>query len=75
MLPLTFIAGVYGMNFEYMPELKWLLGYPFALAVMAIVAGAILWWFWRRGWLGGRDLPEEHAPAKHHPPKSARSSD
>ena len=31
----TMIAGIYGMNFQHMPELGWLLGYPFALAVMA----------------------------------------
>ena len=51
MLPLTFIAGVYGMNFEHMPELKWIHGYPFALALMGGVAAGILVWFKRRGWL------------------------
>jgi magnesium transporter len=50
MLPLTFIAGVYGMNFERMPELKWDLGYPAVLGVMAVTAGALLLWFRRRGW-------------------------
>lgn len=59
MLPLTFIAGLYGMNFKgehspfNMPELEWYYGYPFALALMAAVAGAILWWFRRKGWIGG----------------------
>lgn len=50
-LPPTLIASIYGMNFEAMPELEWLLGYPFALALM--VASAILpyWYFKRRGWL------------------------
>ena len=50
-LPPTLIASVYGMNFEHMPELKWLFGYPFALGVM--VASAILpyWYFKRRRWL------------------------
>jgi magnesium transporter len=38
-IPLTLIAGIYGMNFLYMPELKWKLGYPYALAVMLITAG------------------------------------
>lgn len=52
MLPLTFIAGVYGMNFANMPELKWEYGYPLALALMAGTAAAILTWFRRRGWLG-----------------------
>ncbi|MGI8931006.1 MAG: magnesium transporter CorA family protein [Sphingomicrobium sp.] len=50
-MPPTLIAGVYGMNFDHMPELKWLLGYPFALAL--ILASAIIpyWIARRRGWL------------------------
>jgi magnesium transporter len=51
MLPLSLIAGVYGMNFEHMPELKWLHGYPFALGLMAGVAALMLGWFWWRGWI------------------------
>jgi len=51
MLPLTFIAGVYGMNFDHMPELKWGYGYPFALAVMAAVAFGAVMWFRHRRWL------------------------
>ncbi len=51
MLPLTMIAGVYGMNFEHMPELKWLWGYPFALGLMAAVAIAILYGFKRKRWI------------------------
>lgn len=51
MLPLTFIAGVYGMNFEHMPELKWRYGYPFALGMMAVVAAALTYWFRHRRWL------------------------
>jgi magnesium transporter len=51
MLPLSFLAGVYGMNFRHMPELEWRLGYPYALALMGAVAAAILVWFKRRGWL------------------------
>jgi magnesium transporter len=50
-LPISFIAGVYGMNFEYMPELHSPWGYPAVLAVMALTAGGFLWWFRRRGWL------------------------
>jgi magnesium transporter len=50
-IPLTFIAGVYGMNFQHMPELAWRLGYPLALALMLVVALALLAWFWWRGWL------------------------
>jgi magnesium transporter len=66
MLPLTFIAGVYGMNFKHMPELDWELGYPFALAVMAGVAGAILLYFRHKGWIG-RGAREELAPHKSKP--------
>jgi magnesium transporter len=50
-LPITFIAGVYGMNFDYMPELHWWYGYGFSLAMMAAVAATMLWVFKRRGWL------------------------
>ena len=52
MLPLTVIAGIYGMNFEHMPELHWRYGYLFALGLMAITDGALLLWFRRRGWIG-----------------------
>jgi magnesium transporter len=51
MLPLTFIAGVYGMNFEHMPELHWHYGYPFALGVMLSVAVAMGLWFRYKRWL------------------------
>jgi len=50
-LPLTFIVGVYGMNFEYMPELKWVYGYPGTWLVMLAVTVGIFIWFKRRGWL------------------------
>jgi magnesium transporter len=50
-LPISFIASVYGMNFEYMPELHWRWGYPVVLAVMALTAGGLLLWFRRRGWM------------------------
>jgi magnesium transporter len=49
-LPLTLIAGIYGMNFSDMPELGWRHGYPAALLVMGAVAGGLLWVFKRRGW-------------------------
>ena len=51
MLPLTLIAGIYGMNFEHMPELKWIHGYPFAISLMVGVAVVMLAWFWRSGWI------------------------
>jgi magnesium transporter len=58
-IPLTFIAGVYGMNFKTerspwnMPELEWYWGYPACLALMAAVSCTLLFYFWRKGWLGG----------------------
>jgi magnesium transporter len=57
-IPLGFIAGLYGMNFNpkaspwNMPELNWTLGYPFALAVMAATSASLIVVFWRKGWLG-----------------------
>ncbi len=51
MLPLTFIAGIYGMNFDIMPELRWVYGYPFAVGLMIATAAALLVWFRRRHWL------------------------
>jgi magnesium transporter len=50
-LPLTFIVGIYGMNFVFMPELKTRWGYPLVLAAMAAVSLTIFLWFRRRGWL------------------------
>ncbi len=50
-IPLTFIVGVYGMNFRYMPELEWRYGYFGILAGMALIAGLMLIWFRRKGWL------------------------
>jgi magnesium transporter len=47
----TLISGVYGMNFEHMPELSWRLGYPFALFLMAGLCLALYWQFRRVGWL------------------------
>jgi len=50
-IPLSFVAGVYGMNFEFMPELGWRWGYPAVWGVMIAIAVALLIWFRRRGWL------------------------
>jgi magnesium transporter len=56
-IPLTFIAGVYGMNFNTeksphnMPELNWYWGYPLCLGIMALIATSLIYFFWRRGWL------------------------
>lgn len=56
-IPLSFIASVYGMNFNpqasnwNMPELNWTMGYPFALGLMTSIACGLIYFFWRRGWL------------------------
>lgn len=47
----TLVAGVYGMNFDVMPELHWTLGYPFAVLLMVIGVGVLFTLFRRRGWL------------------------
>ncbi|MBW4674968.1 MAG: magnesium/cobalt transporter CorA [Desmonostoc geniculatum HA4340-LM1] len=56
-IPLTFVAGIYGMNFNTekspynMPELNWYWGYPMCLGIMVAIALCLLLFFWRRGWL------------------------
>lgn len=55
-MPLTFIVGVYGMNFHTahplnMPELRWPYGYPFVMGIMLLIALAMLWIFKKRGWI------------------------
>jgi magnesium transporter len=63
-LPLTFIAGVYGMNFDTdvspynMPELRWRFGYPASIGLMLFSVGGLFIYYWRKGWLGrDRDEP------------------
>jgi magnesium transporter len=57
-LPLTFIAGVYGMNFDTsispynMPELRWKFGYPASIAFMALSVASLFFFYWRKGWIG-----------------------
>lgn len=50
-LPPTLVASIYGMNFRYMPELEWYVGYPFALGLMVLSAILPFLYFKRRGWL------------------------
>lgn len=50
-IPLSFIAGVYGMNFQYMPELHWPWAYPAVLGGMLVIAVGMLWMFRKRDWL------------------------
>ena len=50
-IPLTFVAGIYGMNFKYMPELEWRWGYALVLLVMIVIAAGMIGYFRRRKWL------------------------
>lgn len=59
-IPLTFIVGIYGMNFDpetspwNLPELRSRYGYPIVMGLMALIAGVMLLYFWRKGWLGSQ---------------------
>ncbi len=50
-MPLTFIAGIYGMNFKYMPELEWRFGYPLVMVLMLIIGVVMLVYFRKKKWL------------------------
>jgi magnesium transporter len=50
-LPLTLVAGIYGMNFEHMPELSWEWGYFAVLGLIGAVIAVAIWWFWARNWI------------------------
>ena len=51
LLPPTLISGIYGMNFRFMPEIKWKYGYAFALGLMGAIIGGMLYYFRRKKWL------------------------
>ena len=74
-IPLTFIVGVYGMNFDTtaspwnMPELKWYWGYPAVWAVMLAIAGGMLLFFRRKGWLRDVGRAERRPLASEKPPE------
>jgi magnesium transporter len=76
-IPLSFIAGVYGMNFDAtsspynLPELHWYWGYPFALTLMGAVALGLLSFFHRRGWIGGRRRAPRGVESDREPPGKA----
>lgn len=73
-IPLTFIAGIYGMNFNTekspfnMPELNWYWGYPLAMGFMALIAFGMVFLFWQRGWfenfstVQAKDTPPNQKP-------------
>jgi magnesium transporter len=68
MLPLSVIAGVYGMNFKNMPELEWPYGYFLTLGFMLVVGVGLLIYFWRKGWVGNGEeatLKEEELEKIH----------
>jgi magnesium transporter len=74
-IPLGFIAGVYGMNFDpeasswNMPELEWPMGYPMALGLMAAVAIGLLLFFYWRGWLRSPSAQKRERSKSDHPPR------
>jgi magnesium transporter len=69
-LPLSLVAGIYGMNFEYMPELKWSWGYFAVLTFMGVVISIAIWWFWARNWLNwGRQRVARFKPFSIEPEK------
>lgn len=69
-IPLTFVAGIYGMNFDpeaspfNMPELRWYLGYPLCLSLMLVITLIELWLFWKRGWIFQKTGLAEIVPPK-----------
>lgn len=64
-MPLSFIAGVYGMNFDWMPELRWPWGYPLVMGFMGVTALGFLCFCWRKGWLRSAEprVPNDPIPA------------
>ena len=51
LMPPTLLASIWGMNYRFMPELQWELGYPMAIGIMVISAIIPLWYFCRKGWM------------------------
>jgi magnesium transporter len=59
-MPLSFIAGYYGMNFKWFPEVEWPWGLPMAIGIMLAVSGGMLLFFRSKGWIGpGAKPPKE----------------
>lgn len=71
-LPMTFVAGVYGMNFDHMPELHWEWGYFLSLAFMAGIGFSFLGFVWRKGWLERWDKVPDDAADRDRPDLSGR---
>jgi magnesium transporter len=74
-IPLTFIAGIYGMNFNpnaspwNMPELNWYLGYPLVWLLMIVIVLALIYFFWHRGWFTDFATPQERSGKRRYWPK------
>ena len=51
LMPLTVLTGIYGMNFEFMPELHWRYGYVAVLATMAAMSAVLIYWFKKKQWI------------------------
>ena len=51
-IPITFLAGVYGMNFEHIPELEWKYSYPVFWSLCLSATAGLAVFFWRKGWIG-----------------------
>jgi magnesium transporter len=60
----TMIAGIYGMNFEHMPELKWELGYPAVLLMILVICSVLYWRFKRAGWLSEPESDRQRRPTR-----------
>jgi len=75
MLPLTVVTGIYGMNFDHMPELRSPHGYPMVLVAMLIIAGSMLLYFRHRGWLGRPPPVDEKGPSDEPADPAARRAD
>jgi magnesium transporter len=73
-LPLSLIAGIYGMNFKHMPETEWTWGYPYALGLMVVITAVLLFFFWRRGWLSDRPVHRRDGAAAPPAAEAARLS-
>ena len=64
-IPLTFVAGIYGMNFNpeasplNMPELDWYWGYPFFWLIMIAISTSLIYFFWRKGWFSNTTTPRQ----------------
>ncbi len=70
-IPLTFLAGIYGMNFEFMPELHVRWAYPIIWLTMFLVAAVMLVFFWRKGWIGPQHASPSMCSEERAPPRDS----